>query len=127
MKFIQINPNTQTIEAVESTGTLRDIYRLIDCRLIDVCARQDNGDALTVDDEALYQEPQPAAFNFDGYGPIHGITLVTGSDDEGETVEPLMTLEEVAAKVEWIGNVYTQPSLVIVPLYDLILTLQGQG
>ena len=72
MRLIKIDPTAQTVEAVETNGQLQDLYQLIGCRTIDVCARQPNGDALTVDDEALLDEPQPPAFVFNGYGPIHG-------------------------------------------------------
>lgn len=111
MKLIKIDPQTKTIEAIESTGTLKDMYRLIDCRFIDVCARQDNGDSLTVDDEALYLEPQPAAFSFNGSGPIHGIALLTGTDEEGACAEPLMSVEQALDYVSWLGEIVTKPTL----------------
>jgi hypothetical protein len=118
MRLLKIDPQAQTVEAVETTGTLHDMYRLIDCRMIDVCARQDNGDSLTVDDEALYVEPQPAAFSFNGYGPVHGVALLTGTDEEGGTEEPAMTLEEAIGCITWLGDIYTRPTLTVVPLYD---------
>jgi hypothetical protein len=114
MKLIKIDPKAKTVEAIETSGTLEDMCRIIDCRLIDVCARQDNGDALTVDDEALYVEPQPAAFFFKGYGPIHGVALLTGCDDEGETDEPLTTVEQATRQIEWVGEVHTRPVLFFV-------------
>lgn len=123
MQLIKINPQTKTVEAIESTGVLGDLYRIIDCRMIDVCARQDNGDSLTVDDEALYLEPQPHAFTFNGYGPIHGIALLTGTDDEGGTEEPTMSLEEAEKSIRWLGDVYTKPSLMVVPMYDQVLAI----
>lgn len=122
MRLIKIDPNTQTIEYVETPGKYNNLRELIECRMIDVCARQDNGDSLTVDDEALFQEPQPFAFRFGNYGqPIHGIALLTGTDEEGRTAEPTMTLEQAQDSVEWMGNVYTSPSFTVVPLYDRVL------
>ena len=114
MKLIKIDPKNRTVEAVETSGTLAEMYRILDCRMIDVCARQDNGDALTVDDEALYLEPQPAAFFFNEYGPIHGVALLTGCDEEGETDEPLMTVEQATRQIEWVGEVHTRPVLFFV-------------
>lgn len=116
MNLIKIDPQTKTVEVIESTGSLKDMYQHIDCRMIDVCARQDNGDCLTVDDEALYLEPQPAAFSFDGFGPIHGIAILSGTDEEGETQNPEMTLNEAIEKVSWLGEVYTHPMLYVLPL-----------
>ena len=116
MRLIKIDPQAQTVEAIETPGTLGDLYRLIDCRMIDVCARQDNGDSLTVDDEALFLEPQPHAFIFNGQGPIHGIALLTGTDEEGGTEEPAMSVEQATQCIEWLGNVYTRPSLTVTSL-----------
>lgn len=116
MRLIKIDPQAKTVEAIETPGTLSDLYRLIDCRMIDVCARQDNGDSLTVDDEALYLEPQPPAFSFNGYGPVHGIALLTGTDDEGGTAEPAMTVEQATKCIAWLGDVYTRPSLTVTSL-----------
>ncbi|MDB5243657.1 MAG: hypothetical protein JWP57_4282 [Spirosoma sp.] len=120
MRLIKIDPQAKTVEAIDSPGTLSDMYRLLDCRMIDVCARQDNGDSLTVDDEALYLEPQPHAFCFNGYGPIHGIALLTGTDEEGGTEGPAMSVEEASQCIEWLGYVYTRPSLTVTPLYSQI-------
>jgi hypothetical protein len=114
MRLIKVDPQNQTLEYVESTGTLDDMYRLLNCRMIDVCARQRNGDALTVDDEALFLEPQPAAFSYNGFGRIHGVALLTGCDDEGQTVEPLTTLEEAHQHITWHGDVYTKPTLILI-------------
>ena len=122
MRLLKIDPQTRTVEAVESTGLLGDLCRIIECRMIDVCARQDNGDSLTVDDEALYLEPQPHAFCFNGFGPIHGIALLTGTDDEGGTEEPTMDIVEATNSISWLGDVYTKPSLTVVPMYDRIIT-----
>ena len=117
MQFIKIDPTTRTIEAIETTGTLQEMYRQIGCQCIDFCVRHSNGDALVVDDEALLLDPQPEAFAFKGYpNRIHGIALVTGSDEEGETTAPIMTLEEVKQRVVWLGAVHTTATLVFVPL-----------
>lgn len=109
MNLIKIDPQTRTVERIESTGTLEDMYRLIDCRFIDVCARQDNGDSLTVDDESLDLEPQPEAFSYNGFGPIHGIALLTGIDDEGGTAKPVTSVEEATSQITWLGAIHTQP------------------
>lgn len=110
MKLIKIDPQNRTVEVIDSVGTLNALCILIDCRLIDVCARQDNGDALVVDDESLYLEPQPDAFRYKDYPyPIHGTAILTGSDEEGETVEPATTLAEVIQNVTWLGSIHTRP------------------
>lgn len=116
MRLIKIDPNTQTVETVETNGQLNDLYQLIDCRTIDVCARQPNGDALTVDDDALLNEPQPPAFMFNGFGPVHGVAMLTGCDEEGATIEPAMSLASVEQAVQWRGHIHTEPFLVFIAL-----------
>lgn len=111
MNLIKIDPQTRTVERIDNAGTLNALREVIGCRMIDVCARQDNGDSLTVDDEALFAEPQPAAFTFGDFGPIHGIAILTGVDSEGGTDEPWMGLNEAESMVGWLGEVHTAPYL----------------
>lgn len=113
MKLIKIDPQNRTVEYVESNGTLEDMYQLIDCRMIDVCARQRNGDALTIDDEALFLEPQPAAFSYNGFGRIHGVAILAGCDEEGATDEPATSLEEAKRNTRWLGEVQTSPMIIV--------------
>jgi hypothetical protein len=116
MRLIKINPETRTVEHFDSKGDLNAMREAIGCQWIDVCARQDNGDALTVDDEALLHDEQPVAFHFNGFGPIHGIAILSGTDEEGETIAPAMSLEEATQKVEWAGHIHTEPALFIMSL-----------
>ena len=122
MQLIKIDHTTRTVEAIETTATLEEMYRIIGCDYIDVCCRQDNGDALTVDDEALLGEPQPSAFAYGSCYPIHGIALLTGVDEDGETAEPLTSLEEVHQKVTWLGDVETEPSIEVYPISPVRIT-----
>lgn len=111
MNLIKIDPQTRTVERIDNAGTLDALRAVIGCRMIDVCARQQSGDALTVDDEALFLEPQPAAFTFGDHGPIHGIAILTGVDGEGGTDEPWMSLNEAESMVRWLGEINTAPYL----------------
>ncbi len=110
MNFIKIDSQTRSITLVQSTGKNESLRQLIDCDSIDMCARQGNGDALAVDDDALSLDPQPAAFRFDGFGPIHGVAIVVGSNRAGETQEPALTVAEVSQRIAWLGNIYTEPT-----------------
>ena len=111
IKLISIDPSKQTIEEVEiQANNLKALYQHIGCHTIDFVCRTPKGDALIVDDEALLHEPQPPAFRF-GYYPyrIHGIALVAGSDSNGRTVEPKLTLQQVRNLVKFLGDVQTEP------------------
>lgn len=116
MRLIKIDPQSRTVEHIETPGTLQDLYEILDCRMIDVCARQDNGDALVIDDEALFLEPQPDAFSYNGYGRIHGVALLTGNDEEGETCEPTATIAQVTRNIQWLGQAHTIPFLTVISL-----------
>lgn len=115
LNLIKIDPEKRTIEMVQTAGTLEDMYGLIGCDLIDVCARQDNGDALTVDDDFLFKDTRPVAFSFGEFGPIYGTAILAGLDGEGETAEPTLSLEEAKDLVGWIGdaNIFARLSYVV--------------
>lgn len=118
MRLIKIDPQTKTIEPINMAGGLDAFREVIGCRFIDVCARQNNLDALVVDDESLDLDPQPAAFKFNGFGPVHGIAIVSGADEEGETKEPTMTLDEVRQAVTWLGEIHTEPFIDVICFAD---------
>lgn len=113
MNFIKIDPWMRTVAVVAGDGSNGSFCNLIGCQFLDVSARQDNHDALLIDDDALSADPQPPAFTFDGFGPTHGIAIVAGSDWDGKTTEPAFTVDEVAQRIDWLGNVYTQPAILV--------------
>ena len=119
MRLIKIDPQTRTIEFVDLDGKLDSFRQAIGCNFIDVCARQGNLDALTVDDDALELDPQPPAFRFNSFGPVHGIAILSGVDEEGDTQEPAMTREEVEEAVTWLGDIHTKPGLVWIGFTDV--------
>jgi hypothetical protein len=105
MNFIKIDPYARTVTIVESDGSNKSFCQLIGSEFLDVCARQENHDALWVDEDALSLDPQPPAFSFDGFGPLRGIAIVTGSDWDGTTTEPTFTVEQVIERTTWLGVV----------------------
>lgn len=93
MKAILINPEHHSITEVEYSGTLQDMYELIDCTLIDAIRINEHGDTVYVDDEGLYNS------NFywtsgDYPHPIAGSGLVLGTDMAGESISPVTTTVE---------------------------------
>lgn len=111
MNFIKIDPWTRTVVVVAGDGSNGSFCNLIGCQFLDVSARQDNHDALLMDDGALDLYPQPPAFKFDGVGPLHGIAIIAGSDWDGRTTEPAFTVEQVTERITWLGSVHTRPAL----------------
>ena len=102
MRAILINPFTQTIEEVDYSGDYKDIYSLIECDLFTtVYLPNTSDDTLFVDDEGLYVENQ-RFFKIDGFEqPLAGRGLLLGTDEEGESVDCMSTVEEVKAIVSW--------------------------
>jgi len=102
MRAILIDPFTQTIEEVDYSGDYKDIYGLIQCDLFTtVYLPNTSDDTLFVDDEGLYVENQ-RFFKIDGFEqPLAGRGLMLGTDEEGESVDCMSTVEEVKAIVTW--------------------------
>lgn len=116
MKAFLIDPNAETITEVEQSS-LKDLYRLIECDTI--CAAHIEGrDVIYVDDNGLYAEPPMPCFTYRGYPHIlTGKGVVVGTTDEGDDVEPAHTLQQLTARITWLGvqdieptiNVYSWP------------------
>ena len=102
MRAILIDPFTQTIEEVDYSGDYKDIYGLIECDLFTtVYLPNTSDDTLFVDDEGLYVENQ-RFFKIDGFEqPLAGRGLLLGTDEEGESIDCMSTVEEVKAVVSW--------------------------
>ena len=102
IKAILIDPFEMTVSEVDYGGELADIYRLIDADLFTVAGFGEDGDGVYVDDEGLSKATQ-RFFKLDGYPqPLAGKGLVLGSNDGGESVAPVTTLEAVRAAVRWV-------------------------
>lgn len=104
MKAYLINPFDHTITQVEYTGTLDNIYELIQASPITTVGLS-NGtwdqDVIYVDDEGLYRENQ-RYFLLRGYPqPLAGRGLVLGTNEEGDSVEPKISLPELRGLIMW--------------------------
>jgi hypothetical protein len=90
------------IEEWEYNGDWKTIAPALDCSLFDVVRFNDKGDVVYVDDEGLLCQPQ-FFFTITGYPtPLAGRGIVAGTDDEGETVAPTVTLEWVRKNVTFL-------------------------
>lgn len=84
---------------VEFDG-LDDMYRLIDCDMVECVSLNRNTD-LWVDEEGLLKNDGKGFFFYAGREePLKGNGLITGGvDEDGETLPCTMSLEEAASKV----------------------------
>lgn len=116
MLALLIDPFTRTITEVEYSGNYQQIYDLIDCQTYDCARINKHGDAIFVDDEGLISEKPQAFFLHKDYPqPLAGKGLVLGCDDEGESVAPHTTLDEVTAAVQWVVPVRINGELAWLP------------
>lgn len=108
MRGILINPQDRTITEVEYNGDYRQIYALIDADLFD-CVRIDEKETIYVDDEGLINGKARSVglFYFTGDNPVvlAGKALILSTDDEGESIATNMTVEQVAARVDWVNMI----------------------
>ena len=104
MKAYLIDPEARTVEEHEYDGDWRSIAKALQCRVFDI-VRMDDGDGIYVDDEALLNlDPDRGAafFRLAEYPqPLVGRGLVLGSDERGESREPVLTLERVRELVSF--------------------------
>lgn len=102
MKAYLIDPQAKTVTEVYYNGNYQHIYQLIEVELFTVVNIDDNGNTVFIDDEGLLNSPR-YFFKLAGYPqPLAGKGLVLGTDDDGESVEPTITLEDVRGMVSFL-------------------------
>ena len=105
MRAILINPEDKTVTEVDYSGDYKDIYKLIGCSTFDVVRTSTSSDGIYIDDEGLYAPIQfKWQFTFDNaYEPIKLVNkgLVLGCNDEGDSVAPDSTVEDIKKNITW--------------------------
>ena len=105
-KCILVDVVNQTVS--ESTiGDYEDIYRLIGngCELFCIPIEFENGDSLFSDDEGLLHEEVHGCFMLNGWTiPLVGNAVILGSDEEGDSVDCLTTVEEIQSQIKFYSK-----------------------
>ncbi len=104
MKAYKINVTDRKVEAIE-INDWRDIAPAIggECGTFEAPVSLENNDTFYVDEEAMYHECV-GGWMLEGFAhPILGNAIVQGTDDEGDSTEPLSTIEEIEAMITWVG------------------------
>jgi len=106
MKSFLIDPFNQKIEVAIYSGDYKDISKLIeaDSGLFDVVRLYANQDVAFVDDEGLYVEDQKFWIHKNYPTPLAGKALVLGTDDEGDSISPATTIEQLKDDIKFIGD-----------------------
>jgi hypothetical protein len=102
MKAYLIDPKERSITQVEHDDSdYKNISRAIDCDYFATIDINEHGDTIYVDDEGLLIQDVKYMFCLDG-NPNNiyaGKGLVLGTDEEGESCEPTITLDDVKKRV----------------------------
>lgn len=102
MRAILIDPIAKTVTEVDYGGKYTDIYKLIDCDTFTVVGIE-NDDAIYVDDEGLLKDDPKYYFLYQGYAqPLAGKGLVLGTSEDGDSIEPVHTRDEIERKVRFV-------------------------
>lgn len=128
MQAILIDPFKETIEYVDYSGDWQDIKGLLQCDLF-ATVYIDDCDTLYVDDEGLYQEPQ-RFFQYRGYPqPLAGRGLILGTDEEGDSTDCLLTVEQVRDMVSWCpdGMPAPEPRFEVMGFDEAVDMLEALG
>jgi hypothetical protein len=92
-----IDPIACTVTVAPWDGNYQTIYERIGVDCFDAVLL-DAGDTIFVDDEGLMKEPQ-YFFRVDDSTPLAGKGFVLGTDDEGDSISPRITLDQLKARV----------------------------
>lgn len=102
MKAYLIDPEHMAVSAVDYDGDYRNIYKLIGAECFDVARINEDGDGIFVDDEGLLRSGVQPAFQTSLYhSPLVGKGLVLGTDAEGNSISPKITMAELASTLSF--------------------------
>lgn len=106
MKALFIDPKKQVITETIYNGNYESIYAYLgdSCRTFDVARLYANQDCAFVDDEGLYAEDQHFWLHRNYLQPLAGNALILGTDDEGDSISPATSLEQLRNDVEFLGD-----------------------
>jgi hypothetical protein len=102
MKAIFIDTVNRQVREVEIPRKgLEKVYELIGegCGLVEIAAR-DGNDVVFVDEEGLFNS-KVGCFTFDDSHPFHGSAVVCGGNDEGDSADVKLNVDEVRKRVRF--------------------------
>jgi hypothetical protein len=111
MRAYLILPQSKTIEMVNHSGDYRQIYDFLNAKAFDLVNLYENEDGAYIDDEGLIPKTHKGK-RVEQYFWIHrnyptplaGPGLVLGHNEDGDSVEPSCTIEELRNDVKWCGD-----------------------
>lgn len=105
-KCFIIDPFSKTVTESKYCGDYRELYTLIDCDTFTAVGVNGEGDTLFLDDEGLINGKPQQFFAWLGYAnPLAGKAVVLGTDNEGDSISPTLTLDDVRSNIVWLKPV----------------------
>lgn len=105
-KCFIIDPLSRAVTESQYCGDYRELYAMIDCDTFTAVGVNADGDSLFLDDEGLINGKPQQFFAWLGYAnPLAGKAVVLGTDGEGDSVSPTITLDEVRSNIVWLDPV----------------------
>jgi len=105
MKAYKINVADRKVEEIQ-INNWKDIAPAIggQCHTFEAPIILDNEDTFYSDEEGLFNECEGGWMLGNFKHPILGNAVVQGTDDEGDSVEPTSTIEEIEAMIIWVSK-----------------------
>jgi len=101
MKAILIDSINKEVKEVEIGKGIDEMYKFLNCQYFTVASYLDKQDAIFVDDEGLMNGTD-VFFTYEGaHQPFAGNGLIMGCDDEGESEDCKIDINEVKKNVEF--------------------------
>lgn len=109
LKILRIDPRRKIVEEVEHDNSLESMYKLLghDCDEFQAIVLNHKRDMLYIDANARTTNNCSYSIALDFWrhkryhSPLLGRGLVIGCDDDGESIKPSVTAEQVAHEIEW--------------------------
>jgi hypothetical protein len=102
MKALLIDSKNKVVKQIEIGEHYTEISKAIDCEVFAAPHIMHNNDTLYCDDEGLLNNPENF-FLLDSYPqPIAGNGLILGCDDEGESTDVSMNLDELSSRITFM-------------------------
>ena len=103
LRAILIDPFLRVISEVNVDNDLQSFYDILNIRSLAI-VNIDNTNSLYIDDEGLLNDNN-SLFEIASYAqPLAGRALVVAHNEEGETVETTLDIDQIRAMVGWVDD-----------------------
>ncbi len=103
LRAILIDPLLRVISEVNVDNDLQSFYDILNIRTL-AMVNIDNTNSLYIDDEGLLNNDN-SLFEIASYPqPLAGRALVVAHNEEGETIETTLNIDQIRAMVGWVDD-----------------------